>query len=231
MAYSPKLPTTGCPATLMSDFATSKTEQKLVLEAQHVAKAYGRHQVLRDVTLRIRSGETTGITGENGSGKSTLLNIIVGRIQADAGSVVHRGNLGYCPQELLIFENLTLEENLRYFAAAYGLYQRDSKWPQRTKNLLKRFRCSQYIRTPVSQLSGGTKQKLNLILAFLHSPDLLVLDEPYAGFDWETYLQFWEYACELRAEGKSILIVAHLVYDTTQLDSAYELAGGVLKCA
>jgi ABC-type multidrug transport system ATPase subunit len=201
------------------------------LDVEHLAKAYGRRQVLKDVTFRIRLGEIAGITGENGCGKSTLLNVIVGRLQADAGRIVHSGELGYCPQELLIFESLTVEENLRYFATGYGLHQRDAVWQDSATNLLDRFRCSQYMRTPVSRLSGGTKQKLNLILAFLHSPDLLVLDEPYAGFDWETYLQFWEYARELRAEGKSILVVAHLVFDSAQLNAVYRLNGGVLECA
>jgi ABC-type multidrug transport system ATPase subunit len=221
----------GRPVMSMPDSVADMTQEKPVLDAQHVAKAYGRHQVLKDVTFRIGPGEITGITGENGSGKSTLLNAIVGRIRADAGRIVHSGKLGYCPQELLIFESLTVEENLRYFATGYGLHHREAVWQRAAKGLLERFRCSQYIRTPVSQLSGGTKQKLNLILAFLHSPDLLVLDEPYAGFDWETYLQFWEYARELRAQGKSILVVAHLVYDSTQLNTVYKLTGGVLECA
>jgi ABC-2 type transport system ATP-binding protein len=206
------------------------TQLKPVLDAQHVAKAYGRHQVLKDVTFSVGPGEIAGITGENGSGKSTLLNAIVGRIRADTGKIVHTGKLGYCPQDLLIFESLTVEENLRYFATGYGLYRREAAWMPTANSLLERFRCGRYLRTRVSQLSGGTKQKLNLILAFLHSPDLLVLDEPYAGFDWETYLQFWEYARELRAEGRSILVVAHLVYDNTQLDTSYKLAGGVLEC-
>jgi ABC-type multidrug transport system ATPase subunit len=213
------------------DTMTSRTQQQLVLDAQHIAKAYGRRQVLNDVTFKIEPGEIAGITGENGCGKSTLLNVIVGCLEADAGRIVHCEKLGYCPQELLIFENLTVEENLRYFATGYGLQQRGPAWREAANSLLERFRCSQYLRTPVSRLSGGTKQKLNLILAFLHSPDLLVLDEPYAGFDWETYLQFWEYARELRAAGKSILVVSHLVYDSTQLSTIYRLTGGVLECA
>ncbi|HYK89119.1 MAG TPA: ABC transporter ATP-binding protein [Acidobacteriota bacterium] len=207
------------------------TSERLVLEVEHLAKSYGRHQVLRDVTFGIGPGQITGITGENGSGKSTLLEVIVGRRKPDAGRIVHSLRFGYCPQELLIFESLTVEENLRYFATAYGLPRRDLAWREAAQSLLERFRCSQYVRIPVNQLSGGTKQKLNLIVAFIHSPDLLILDEPYAGFDWETYLQFWEYAHELRSEGKSVLIVAHLIFDSAQLDSVYRLTRGVLECA
>ena len=205
--------------------------QRQLLKVEHVAKAFGRRQVLKDASISVKPGEIIAITGENGSGKSTLLNLIVGRIRADSGSIVCEGRLGFCPQELLIFEGLTVEENLRYFATAYDLPRRDPQWQARAGSLTDRFRCSQYMVTTVSRLSGGTKQKLNLILAFLHSPDLLILDEPYAGFDWETYIRFWEYARELRAGGKSILVVAHLVFDSARLDAVYRLQGGILECA
>ena len=85
------------------------TTPQLVLDVEHVAKAFGRHEVLKDITFRIRPGEITGITGENGSGKTTLLSVIVGRLPADAGRIVHSREIGYCPQELLIFDNLTVE--------------------------------------------------------------------------------------------------------------------------
>ena len=206
-------------------------QRRLVLDVEHVEKSYGRSPVLRDITFQIGPGEIIGITGENGSGKSTLLNLIVGRLRADSGTIIHTGRFGFCPQELLLFESLTVEENLRYFGRAYGLSQWVETWRDPATTLLDRFRCDRYLRMTVNQLSGGTKQKLNLILAFLHSPDLLVLDEPYAGLDWETYLAFWEYARELRAEGRSILVVAHLIFDSAQLNAVYKLAGGVLECA
>lgn len=215
----------------MSEPVATTAPQLRRLDVEHVAKSYGRHQVLKDVTFCVGPGQIAAITGENGSGKSTLLNVIVGRLRADAGRVAHRGRLGFCPQELLLFESLTLQENLRYFATAYGLRQREADWQETAQSLLDRFRCGRYARTPVHRLSGGTKQKLNLILAFLHAPDLLVLDEPYAGFDWETYLQFWDYARELRAAGKSVLVVAHLVFGGAPLNAIYRLTGGVLECA
>ena len=200
-----------------------------VLDAEHIAKSFGRRQVLGDVTLRVKPGEIIGITGENGSGKSTLLNILVGRLRADRGCVRCAGRVGFCPQDLLVFDTLTIEENFRYFATAYGL-QAES-WTTVAQDLLDRFRFRQYARSLVSQLSGGTRQKLNLSLAFLHEPDLLVLDEPYSGFDWETYLRFWDFARELRAQGRSILVVSHFVYDRTQFDTVYQLENGVLQCA
>lgn len=199
----------------------------VLLTAEHVAKSYGRRSVLTDVSLQLTRGTITGVTGENGSGKSTLLNILVGRLRADAGRIAVTGRVGYCPQDLLIFDGLTVDENFRYFATAYGLDR--ANWQEAARTLEERFRFEPYARMPANQLSGGTRQKLNLALALLPDPDLLVLNEPYAGFDWETYVRFWDYARELRDRGRSVLVVSHFVYDRTQFDTVLSLEGGVLK--
>ncbi len=80
----------------------------------------------------------------------------------------------------------------------------------------------------ISTLSGGTKQKLNLILALMHEPAVLLLDEPYQGFDWETYLRFWELAEELRARGRAVLVISHLLFDQKRFDALYRLHDGAL---
>jgi len=204
-----------------------------VVEVQNVAKSFGRRRVLLDVNFGLRHGEMAGIVGENGSGKSTLLKIIVGLLGPSAGEVVVREKIGYCPQEMLVFETLTVHENFAYFAAAYGLGQEPGTdgWGDRERLLLSRFRFAPYRDMLVSNLSGGTRQKLNLSLAVLHEPGLLILDEPYSGFDWETYLHFWEYAAELRAAGAAVLVVSHFLYDRGKFDTVYKLQEGVLRCA
>jgi ABC-2 type transport system ATP-binding protein len=196
-----------------------------LLSVRHVAKAFGRNRVLVDVGLTLAPGEVAGITGENGSGKSTLLSIIVGRLRPDSGSVAAAGRIGYCPQEALVFDTLTVRENFRFFAAAYGC--RD--WPVRMETLLARLNFTRYVDTPVSHLSGGTRQKLNLAIAYLHEPDILVLDEPYSGFDWETYLRFWELTAELRARNRAVLVVSHFVHDRSRFDSLYRVVAGRLE--
>jgi ABC-type multidrug transport system ATPase subunit len=205
---------------------------KYILEARHLIKSFGRRQVLRDITFQLCRGELAGIVGENGSGKSTLLKILAGLLRPTAGEFTVRGRIGFCPQELLLFEMLTVKETFQYFATAYGLNQikSSSSWEEVKKDLLIRFRFHQYENTMVSHLSEGTKQKLNLSLALLHSPDLFILDEPYSGFDWETYLHFWRYAEEWRSQGKSILIVSHFIYDRSKFDKLFELKEGVLQC-
>lgn len=204
-----------------------------VLEAKGIAKRFGKHSVLREVTFELRRGEIVGVVGENGAGKSTLLKILMGLLKPTAGEVITEGTIGYCPQEMIIFETLTVRENFNYFATAYGLRRRKNarSWEDMKDQLLDFFCFGRYENRLVSQLSGGTKQKLNLSLALLHSPDLLILDEPYSGFDWETYLRFWEYAEKLQSLGKSILIVSHFANDRSKFSSLYQLRDGGLECA
>jgi ABC-2 type transport system ATP-binding protein len=194
-----------------------------VLRMREVCKSYRSRPVLRGVTLDVSAGQLVGIVGENGAGKSTLLRILVGDLALDAGSVECRGVLGYCPQDTILHDAFTVEQHLRFFQIAYGL---DNL--HRAFELLEILRCSEYRKSRPGTLSGGTRQKLNLALALMHDPQVLLLDEPYQGFDWETYLRFWELASTLRDHGCSILVVSHLAYDSTRLDSLYRLEAGTL---
>jgi ABC-type multidrug transport system ATPase subunit len=211
----------------------SPHQPEVLLEVRNVRKAYGLRQVLRDVSVHVSRGKIIGITGENGAGKTTLLRIIVGLLTPDEGTVKRGARFGYCPQELAVFETLTVWENFSYFASAYGLERKGAgiSWVEAMNELCRRFRFASYKNALVSTLSGGTKQKLNFSLSVLHDPGLLILDEPYAGFDWETYLQFWEYAEERKSLGLSVLVVSHFVYDKSKFDSILELKEGCLRCA
>ena len=203
-----------------------------VLRILGAAKSFGRRSIFRDVSFDLGPGEVVGITGENGAGKTTLLRIVVGLLAPDSGSVSVRGRLGYCPQDMAIFETLTVRENFAFFAAAYGLDApgRCRRWTAEMTRLLEYFHFSRYENSLVSTLSGGTKQKLNFCLSVFHGPDVLVLDEPYSGFDWETYLHFWQFAGDFKKRGGSLLIVAHFVYDRSPFDRVYKLGEGGLLC-
>lgn len=194
-----------------------------VLSTRDVRKAYGKHQILRGVDLNVEPGELLAIVGENGAGKSTLLKILAGAIAPDTGEVWRRGKFGYCPQEAVINENLTVEQHLRYFAAAYRLRSLD-----RADELVNLLGYHKYRDEVAGSLSGGTRQKLNLTLALLHDPDLLLLDEPYQGFDWETYLRFWQLVADLRLRGKAIVIITHLVFEEDRYDVLADLVSGRL---
>ncbi|MEU7226426.1 ABC transporter ATP-binding protein [Streptomyces chrestomyceticus] len=194
------------------------------MEVRNVRHAYGRRDVLCGVSLDLGPGILAGIVGENGAGKTTLLKILSGELIADAGTVRHRGRFGYCPQATVLNDALTVRQHLEYFKVAYGL--RDLR---HAEGLMEELHYGEYVDERAGVLSGGTRQKLNLTLALMHEPQFLLLDEPYQGFDWETYQRFWDLATRLRADGRSVLVVSHLAYDTARLDTLWRLASGLLR--
>jgi ABC-2 type transport system ATP-binding protein len=196
-----------------------------LLSARNLTKSYGRRRsVLKGVSFDLTKGTLVGIVGENGAGKSTLLKILAGELRPGGGAVTLGGELGYCPQAAVLNGELTVDQHLNYFRAAYRLASLD-----RARELVERLGFTQYHSARVATLSGGTQQKLNLTLALMHDPAVLLLDEPYQGFDWETYLHFWELANELRERGRAILVISHLVFDRERFDQIYTLRSGMLS--
>jgi ABC-2 type transport system ATP-binding protein len=195
-----------------------------VLEARGIRKSFRRHQVLAGVDLAVAAGEMVAVVGENGSGKSTLLRILAGDLRPDTGTVVTSGRAGYCPQAVVLDDALTVDQHIRYFQAAYGVVA-----PQRAGQLIARLGYAASRHRPAGTLSGGTRQKLSLTLALLHDPALLLLDEPYQGFDWETYLAFWDLAGELRAGNTAILVITHLVFEQERFDRICHLTAGRIE--
>lgn len=195
----------------------------VVLRVTAVRKSFGSRKVLRGVSFEARAGQLVGIVGENGSGKTTLLRILSGDLRPDDGRVDLLGTRGYCPQHPVLDEELTMRQHLRLFQVAYRL-----PGPGRALRLIEGLSAAGYLDTPVKFLSGGTLQKLNLVLALMHDPDVVLLDEPYQGFDWETYLRFWDLARELRGRGRTVIIISHLAHDAARLDVLHHLHDGVL---
>jgi ABC-2 type transport system ATP-binding protein len=200
--------------------------ERPVIAAEEVHKRFGRHQVLRGVNFAARGGQVVAILGENGSGKSTLLRILAGLDRADRGRIDRRVPLGYCPQEAVLYPYLTPDEHFELFGCAHGLSRGDAR--ARAGALLDRFAFARYRDRVVVELSGGTRQKLNLALALLHDPPLLLLDEPYAGFDVETYRHFLEYLSEAQRAGKCVVLVSHLVFERDRFDAVFDLCDGRL---
>lgn len=183
-----------------------------------------QNRVLTGASLEVRAGELVGLVGENGSGKSTLMQIVVGLLAADSGSVERPDRVGYCPQVPMLWEKLTVDEHFQLFGQAYGLSE--ERRESTVVGLLDELQFDRYRTYRVEELSGGTRQKLNLALALMHDPELLLLDEPYAGFDWETYVKFWDMSAKRRDAGMGILIVSHLLAERERLDRLYELCEG-----
>lgn len=203
-----------------------------VLRAEDVVKTFHRGlpprrrriDVLAGASLMVCRGELVGLVGENGSGKSTLMQILIGLLKRDGGEVWHEGRVGYCPQQPMVWDKLTVDEHFELFAHAYRM---DEAARERAVGaLLAELQFERYRGYRVEELSGGTRQKLNLALALMHDPAVLLLDEPYSGFDWETYVRFWDMSERRRNGGMGILIVSHMLTERDRLDRVYELRDG-----
>ena len=213
---------------------TADHPDDVVLRGTDIEKTYrsrlpvvGRSvTVLTGADLTLRAGEIVGIVGGNGSGKSTLMEILVGALQPDAGEVSRRGTVGWCPQETLLYDRLTVAETFTLFGDAYDMPP--ERVADRRDELAERLDFTEFLDYRVDHLSGGNRQKVNLAVALLHDPDLLLLDEPYTGFDWETYLSFWDLTESLVERGTTIAIISHLISERERFDRILELSDGTL---
>lgn len=212
---------------------TENRSNDVVIRADGVEKSYESVlpftrtvEVLDGATLQVERGQIVGVMGENGSGKSTLMEILAGILDHDAGEVERTGTVGWCPQEPRLYERLTVDETFQLFGTAYGLSDTEiadaREWLTDVLDF-ERFRDRQ-----IRHLSGGNRQKVNLSVALMHQPDLLLLDEPYTGFDWETFLAFWDLTEELRARGVGVAIISHIINERDRFDVVYELHEGHL---
>jgi len=204
-----------------------------VLTASNIAKTYDSPvpftrsvEVLAGASMELRAGEIVGIVGANGSGKSTLLQILVGALAPDSGTVERSGTVGWCPQETLLYDRLTVAETFELFGEAYDMAP--ERVDERRAELADQLDFERFLDYRVDHLSGGNRQKVNLAVALLHDPDVLLLDEPYTGFDWETYLAFWDLTESLVESGTAIAIISHLISERERFDRILELKDGRL---
>lgn len=223
----------------MVDNTSTRTETEteadagIALRAEGIEKTYGSRlsftrtvEVLTGASIELSTGEIVGIVGENGSGKSTLMQILVGALAADAGTITRNATVGWCPQDSLLYERLTVAETFQLFGEAYGLSH--DEIAAGTDRLAARLDFEQFLDYRIDHLSGGNRRKVDLSIALLHDPDVLLLDEPYTGFDWETYLAFWDLTDDLTERGTAVAIISHILNERERFDRIYELRDGEL---
>ena len=196
-----------------------------VIETQNLTKKYNSFLVVDGLNLRIRKGEVFGFLGPNGAGKTTSIKMIVGLLKPTKGRVliegeeiesVEKGKIGVCPQDLVIWDGLTCEENIALIGDMYEVPGKVLK--ERLKQLLRDLILSDKTKIPASQLSGGMKRRLNLAMALIHEPEIVVLDEPSAGLDPQSRLVLWEYIHSLSKEkGKTIILTTHIMEEADRL--------------
>ncbi len=194
----------------------------LLLEATGVTKSFGRRSVLLGAYLEVHAGEVVAIVGENGAGKTTLLRICAGLVAPDSGMVRRAARVGYCPQQPGLVDLLTANQHLVLFGRALGL---DRAAALRSgREMLESLGFPVGDTAVVRDLSGGTRQKLNLALALLGAPTVLLLDEPYQGFDRGSYVDFWQHVDAWRHEGRAVVVVTHLLAELQRVDRVVDLS-------
>lgn len=184
-----------------------------MLNIQQLTKLYGRKKVLNDVSFSIDKGQIVGLVGENGAGKSTLLSILATLQQPTKGTVSlnnqqykdHlkeiRKQIGFVPQEIAIWDDLTVEENMVFFEKL--------SWVKKTKDELRQLCLNMKLdqwKEPVKILSGGMKRKLNLAISLIHDPQVLLLDEPTVGIDLKSRTEIGNYLHELATSQEKIIV-------------------------
>ena len=197
-----------------------------LLKIDKLAKSFGERRVLDDLSFAVAAQEVYGLLGPNGAGKTTTINILCNLLAADAGVVAINNQtpseatkhfIGVAPQEISLYENLTCEQNLKFFASLYGL--NGAIRQQRVQTLIEQFHLQEYRHAAVATLSGGWKRRLNIAVALMHSPKLLVLDEPTVGLDVEARHELWELIRHLKTSGVSILLTTHYLDEAEKLCS------------
>jgi ABC-2 type transport system ATP-binding protein len=197
------------------------TQADVLLEARGITKRLGRRQVLTGVDLVVRAGQIAAVVGANGSGKSTFLRVCAGLVAPDRGRIDVTGLVGYSPQEDGVCDLLDAEEHFLLIGAGRELSRTRARAAGRAHAGALGWRAP--AGRQARHLSGGTRQKLNLVLAAIGDPDVLLLDEPYQGFDRATHAAFWDQLDRWRSAGKAIVLVTHLLEESGRPDLVLEL--------
>ena len=194
------------------------------IAASGVRKRFGAIVALDGLELQVRAGEIYGLLGPNGSGKTTFIRCLAGLVRPDAGDVtvlgrppreaVAAGRVGYMTQAAALYADLSVLENLSFFARLEGVEDAGTRIDEalHTVDLLDRKRST------VSTLSGGMRQRVSLAAALLHQPDLLLLDEPTVGVDPVLRQEFWTHFRTLASKGTTILVSSHVMDEASRCD-------------
>lgn len=188
-----------------------------LIVARQLTKTFGDTLAVDDLSLQVRSGEIYGLVGPDGAGKTTTMRLLCGTMKPDAGEILVAGHsmiknpdhareqIGYLSQSFSLYQELTVLENLRFFAEVRGIPHRE--WHRRAMEILEFVGLAAFVNRRAGQLSGGMKQKLGLATALVHRPRVLLLDEPTGGVDPVTRQDFWQLIIRLvTAEAISVLV-------------------------
>ena len=204
------------------------------LDARGIHKSYGTHEVLRGVDLRVEPGQVLGLLGRNGAGKSTLITILCGLRRADSGTASICGHrpasaeaarsIGYAPQELGIYPDLSVAQNLAAFGELHGLGRREAA--SRAGEVMDLLGLTEKRGQRASHLSGGQQRRLHAGMAIMHKPRLIFMDEPTVGADVEARSQILSAVRQLAEEGAAVIYTSHYLAEFEELGSNIAILDG-----
>jgi lipopolysaccharide export system ATP-binding protein len=215
-----------------------------VLQVTDLEKSYGRRKVVNGVSFRVGLGEIVGLLGPNGAGKSTSFRMTCGLVIPDRGRVLlggqdvtmwpmfrraRDGGMGYLAQESSVFRKLSVEQNILSMLELLGVGRRERR--ARCNELLEQFDITHIRKSRASKLSGGERRRLEIARCLVSNPQIVMLDEPFAGIDPITVQSIQEIIFKLRAAGISILITDHAAREILDaVDRCYVISKGIVLC-
>ncbi len=215
-------------------------QNEIVIEVKELTKAFGNFLAVNHISFEVRKGEIFGFLGANGAGKTTAMKILCGLSKPTSGEgqvagcdILHENeeikkHIGYMSQKFALYEDLTVEENIRLFAGIYRIPNSEIK--QKTTQLLKRLDFLEYQKTLVKKLPLGWKQKLAFSIAIFHQPQIVFLDEPTGGVDPVTRRQFWELIYEAAyGQGITVFVTTHYMDEAEYCDRVSIMVDGEIK--
>jgi ABC-2 type transport system ATP-binding protein len=207
-----------------------------MVETRGLIKRYGKFTAVDHLDLRVKKGEIYGLLGPNGAGKTTTIKMLCGLLKVSGGEAHVNGRqvpdqriaaeIGYMPQEIALYLGLSVHQNIAFFGNIFGLSRREID--EREKALLEFIDLAEWRGEMVANLSGGMKHRVSLVCSLVHTPPLLLLDEPTVGVDPELRVSFWDYFNDIKSQGRTILITTHYMDEASRCDRIGFMRSGKL---
>jgi len=198
-------------------------KKRIPLSAESVRFAYSNKEILQNVTLNVKESAITSIIGKSGSGKTTFLKLVAGIIAQKYGGeikifgtskILKKNVMGFVPQEIALIPDLSILDNIKIAGLNLGITEEQAL--QKAIELMKLLRLEEELDKKPTELSGGQKVRLNIILSLLHDPKIIILDEPFVGLDFRNRRLLWHFLKSLKKKGLSIILTSHLLSETQE---------------
>jgi ABC-2 type transport system ATP-binding protein len=225
-------------STMMQAWPPASSGAEVVVEVRDLVRRFGTFTAVDHIGFEVRRGEVFGLLGPNGAGKTTTFRMLCGLLPATSGTLRVAGmdlrfsrasarqRIGYVAQKFSLYGQLSVAENLAFFASAYGLRGRRRR--ERLAWAMQQFELTAFAHLPAAQLPGGYKQRLAMATALLHEPDIVFLDEPTSGADPLARREFWRRMTALAEQGVTVIVTTHFMEEAEYCDRVVILDAGCL---